>query len=330
LGNGCFIKADLFPFLKEKIFMKVAILDLGTNTFNILIVDLLGADSYKVLFQNKLAVKLGEGGINDGIIRATPFQRGINALREHKATIEANKVEKVYAFATSAIRDASNGKDFIHKVKEEVGIDIDVISGHEEAELIYFGVRSAVQLSSERSLIIDIGGGSTEFIIANKDEIFWKHSFKLGAARLLDRFKPSDPITDEQVNAINDFLREELKPLTEQLEQLPVVELVGSSGSFDSLAEMISYRFYTPDVLRDVTEFEFNLSDCNTIYEELLKTTREERLQIRGLIEMRVDMIVVSSILVHHILTNYHIRRMRLSTYALKEGVLEKLLRSQE
>src|SRR5687767_13746041 len=102
--------------------MRVAILDLGTNTFNILIVDLVGDNSYDVLFQNKLSVKLGEGGINDRVIRPVPFQRGISALKQHQQTINEHTVDNVYAFATSAIRDASNGEEFVARVKEETGI----------------------------------------------------------------------------------------------------------------------------------------------------------------------------------------------------------------
>ncbi len=121
--------------------MKVAIIDLGTNTFNLLIVEINSDHSYNHIFQTKISVKLGEGGINHGVITPVPFQRGIDALKTHKQTIEKNKAEKIYAFATSAIRSASNGHEFVAKVKEEVGIDIQVISGDKEAELIYCGVR---------------------------------------------------------------------------------------------------------------------------------------------------------------------------------------------
>lgn len=306
--------------------MRIAVIDLGTNTFNILIVEVSEDKKFDLIFQTKLPVKLGEGGITKNFIQPVPFQRGLDALRQHQKTIERYNVEKVYAFATSAIRDAKNGNDFVHKVKLETGFDVNVIDGDQEAELIYYGVCQAVEMTYEKSLIIDIGGGSIEFIIANKERIFWKQSFNLGAARLLERFKPSNPITDEQIVEVQSYLKKELVPLEGALKSFPVHELIGSSGSFDSLAEMIAHRFYTPDILDDKTEYSFDLNDCETIYNIILKSTTEERLQMKGLVPMRVDMIVISSIIVHFVLTSFDIQKMRLSTYALKEGVLHTLV----
>lgn len=305
---------------------RVAIIDLGTNTFNLLIVQFNDDKEYEVICQTKISVKLGEGGITKGIIAPEPFQRGIDALKMHRLTIQLHNTDRVVAFATSAIREASNGKEFIAKVKEVTKIDVEMISGEREAELIYFGVRDAVKMTDDVSLIIDIGGGSTEFIIANKDKIFWKQSFLLGAARLLEIFHPSDPIKENEIKAVTSYLKTELKPLFEAIKKNPVTELIGSSGSFDSLAEMIAYRFYTPDVLKDKTEFTFHIPDCAAIYSTLMKSTKKERLEMKGLISMRVDMIVISSILVHFILVELGIRKMRLSTYSLKEGVLHELI----
>lgn len=307
--------------------MRLAIIDLGTNTFNLLIVDVHPNKTYDTVFQTKISVKLGEGGINQNYITPEAFVRGLTALSQHKQTIDTYKTEKVYSFATSAIRSASNGAEFVARVKNEIGFDISVISGDREAELIYYGVREAVQMNNETSLVIDIGGGSTEFIICNHDKIYWKQSFLLGAARLLERINPSDPIKEKEAIALRDYLETELKPLFEAVAKYPITELIGSSGSFDSLAEMIACKYYSPEILDDTTEYLFNLEDCAAIYEELLVSTRDQRLKMPGLVEMRVDMIVISSILVHFIITKLEIGRMRLSSYSLKEGVLYELLK---
>lgn len=305
---------------------RIAIIDLGTNTFNLLIVEVNPDKSYRPLYQTKTSVKLGEGGINKGIIEPVPFQRGIDALKNFKELIKELNAEKVYAFGTSALRDAINSKAFLEKAEQETAIVIQTISGEREAELIYYGVRSAVKMEEALSLIIDIGGGSTEFIIANKNEIIWKRSFLLGAARLLEKFNPSDPITNEQVQHLNSYLRQELRPLFGAIEKHPVAELVGASGSFDSLAEMIAYKYYTRDLLQNKTEYTFNLDDCEGIYKVLLRSTKAERLKMKGLVPMRVDMIVISCILVYFIITSFNIQRMRLSTFSLKEGVLYEVL----
>lgn len=308
--------------------MKIAVIDLGTNTFNILIVEIAPNYSYDIIFQTKLPVKLGEGGINKNIIQPVPFQRGIDALRQHQKTIEKHGVQKVYPFATSAIRDAKNGVDFVKKLKLETGYEVQVISGDREAELIYYGVRQAVQMHSEASLIIDIGGGSTEFVIANKDKIYWKQSFLLGGARLLEKFTPSDPITGIETAAIEKYFSDELSPLFDALKKYPVKELIGSSGSFDSLAEMIAHKFHSPDILDNKTEYCFDLHEFSMIHDIILRSSRNERLHLKGLVEMRVDMIVVSSILVNFILNIFQIKQMRLSTFSLKEGVLYEILKN--
>ncbi len=319
--------------------MRIAILDLGTNTFNIFIAELIpstsgreGWGSYQKLYKSKIPVKLGEGGINKNHIEPTPFKRGIKALKKHKKTIEKFGAEKIIAFATSAIRSAGNGQDFIKAAKEKTGIDVKIISGDKEAELIYYGVRSAVKMDDKPSLIMDIGGGSTEFIIANKKEILWKQSFLLGAARLLEKFHPSDPIKEKEKKEIENYLEKNLQPLFTAVNS-PLIkgaggckELIGSSGSFDSLAEMIAYYFYDIDVIKGKTEYDFNLDDCETMYKVILSSTREERLQMKGLVKMRVDMMVVSAIFVDYIFLKLGLKKMRLSKYSLKEGALWELL----
>ena len=309
--------------------MRIAIIDLGTNTFNILIVKINHIKSYTNLYQSKISVKLGEGGINKNYIEHVPFQRGIEALKTYKETMERFYVEKVFAFATSAIRSASNGNEFVEAAKHEAGIDVTMISGEKEAELIYYGVRNALKFSDKASLIIDIGGGSTEFIIADENKVYWKQSFLLGAARLLEMFQPSDKIKEEEQNKITDYLNQELQPLFEAVKKHPVAELIGSSGSFDSLAEMIAHKYYTPQILKKKTEYVFEMHDFERIYEIIINSTKEERMQMKGLVEMRVDMIVISSLIVRFVLQSFHLKNMRLSTYALKEGMLNEIMNSK-
>lgn len=309
--------------------MRIAIIDLGTNTFNLLIAEV-SANNFKEIYGTKLPVKLGEGGISRRFIAAKSFKRGIGALKEYRKIIDNHKAAKIIAFATSAIREASNGDEFIKAAKTETGISVKKISGNKEADLIYEGVREAVKMGNSLSLIMDIGGGSTEFIIANKRKIFWKKSFLLGAARLLEKFDPSDPIKNSEVKKIEKYLSDELQSLVKAVKKLPVVELIGSSGSFESLADMIAHRFYSPEILKGKTEYSFDLNDCHAIYDIILRSGRAQRLKMKGLIAMRVDMIVISSIFVNLILQKLNLKKMRLSTYSLKEGVITELMNKQK
>ncbi len=303
--------------------MTISIIDCGTNTFHLLIAETTG-ETFKIIYKKNIAVKLGQGGIDDGMIASAAFQRGLNALKEFGQSNIEHKAEKVLAFATAAVRKASNGRQFINEVLQQTGIEVKLIDGNTEAELICYGVRQAVQLGDEKNLIMDIGGGSVEFIIANADTIFWKHSFELGAALLLEKFKPSNPITPGEIAAIEKYISLQLHPLTKALKTWPEIKtLVGSSGSFETFAEMISEQFYSLQFdYSDKTEFELDLNHIKSIHQLLLSSTTAQRKAMKGIIDMRVDMIVIASILLNLVIHNAPIEKLKLSTYALKEGML--------
>lgn len=309
--------------------MRIAVIDCGTNTFHLLIVDTMQNGSFETVLRENIAVKLGEAGITKNFISEAPFQRGIDTLKNFKEIILKNKIETVHAYATAAVRNAINGKEFLNKAKEETGFEITLIGGQKEAELIYYGVRQAVTMGNEASLIMDIGGGSVEFIIADNTEIFWKHSFELGAALLLEKFNPPDPMTENSISDIQNYIDQKTEILFSKLETLnPKPEsLIGSSGSFDTFADMVYYRFHSNENKPAGTQYEFDLNEYKEIHKHLLRSTTGERIKMKGLIPMRVDMIVIASILLTFVLEKSGITKMKLSTFALKEGILFSTLR---
>ncbi len=301
---------------------RIAILDLGTNTFHLLIADVYSNHTYKKIFKSKVVVKLGEGGIHDNFIAEGSFNRGINAIRHYSEIINKHAVDQVYSFATSAIRSARNGPEFVKSVLDETGIKLNVISGEEEARLIYMGVRQCMKMDDRPALIMDIGGGSTEFIIADKNSIYARHSFNIGAARLLGMFRPSDPVSNQEIRKIELFLEKQLAPLDTSMKKFNVQQLIGSSGSFDTFSEMIGYRFYNKNVLSNVNCYSIELSDYCELHEVLIHSNAEQRRSMKGLIRMRVDMIVLASICTRFVLERYRLNEMALSKFALKEGAL--------
>lgn len=305
--------------------MIYAIIDLGTNTFNLLIAQVQGARFNKI-FGTKEVVKLGEGGITRNYISEIPFQRGLEALCRHHEKIEEFKADKIFAFATSAIRDAENGLKFSAEVLKKTGITVNTISGEKEAELIYYGVKQAIDLGDDLALIMDIGGGSTEFIIANNEKIFWKKSFQLGVSRLLEKFKPSDPVKKEEIQQIENYFEEEMHSLFNAVASFPVARLVGSSGSFDSFADMVAEKFYSKKILKGKTGYDFNIKDLAFIHRKIVKSCLAERLKMKGLVPFRADNIVLSSILTQFVIKKIDVRKIQLSKYALKEGVLWAIL----
>jgi exopolyphosphatase / guanosine-5'-triphosphate,3'-diphosphate pyrophosphatase len=302
--------------------MKLAVIDCGTNTFNLIIIELSDDNKYEKLFNTRIPVRLGQDSINDGFIAEVPFMRGIDAISTFKHHIKKYNVQKVLAFATSAIREASNGEQFVKEVNDLFDIEINVIDGNREAELIYYGIKGAVDLDDKVSLIMDIGGGSNEFILASKNRIFWKRSFMIGAARLLEKFPHANPITEEDKNKITAYLGEQLQPLFLAAKDHPPYELVGSSGAFESVVEMINGELGGEPLIPEKTEYLVDLQQNRQVSELVYNSTLEQRRNIKGLVPMRVDMIVISCLMINFILDSFNFNRMRVSTYSLKEGAL--------
>ena len=296
---------------------RIAVIDLGTNTFHLFIVEIEG-DALRTLYKEKIAVKIGKGGISKGKIAADAWKRAIHTLRIFRTVIDLFEVKVV---ATSAIRSAKNGAELISDIKEKTNIDIQVISGTEEAELIFEGVKAAMDLPDSPQLVMDIGGGSVEFIIGNYDEIFWRHSFEIGAQRLLDKFHKTDPIPEASVEALYGFATEALEPLTIAIARYKPTGLIGCSGTFDTLKEIYLKREGLAEA-SDAKVYELPAVHYEQIHQELMIKDRQARLKIPGMVTLRVDMIVVASCLIHFVLSHLHTSSITACAYALKEGLL--------
>ena len=308
--------------------MRIAVIDLGTNTFNLLIVETGENQTYTIIYNSKLPVKLGKSGIDKKEIRPDAITRGLNALERHLQTIHEYKAEKIFAYATSAVRSARNGEQFVKMIRQRFEIDVEIINGEREAELIYFGVKQAVKLTDEKILILDIGGGSNEFIIADQDNIYWKKSYPLGVARLLAKFKPSDPISIEEIEFISNYLEERLSDLFEEFKKHKITTLIGASGSFETIAAMI--RADDPNFESETGKLpeaiNIDLTDFENLYQKLINSTLKERKQMKGLESMRLELIVVATLIVKFILQKLKLRILIQSNFALKEGVVYELL----
>ncbi|MBX2956440.1 MAG: exopolyphosphatase [Cyclobacteriaceae bacterium] len=305
---------------------RLAIIDLGTNTFHLLIAEKLG-DSFHIAHRDRQAVKIGKGGINNNIIPSDGLDRAIKTLNFFKKKIDSLQITKVFAFGTSALRNATNKKEVLEKLKVETGIAVTLISGDQEAEFIYHGVCSAVNLGNTKSLIIDIGGGSVEFIIGDAKQIFWKKSIEIGAQRLLELFHKSDPIAPAEISKLNEHFQKTLSPLFEALTIYKPETMVGSSGTFDTLSDIycLQHSIFKND---DDRETPLSLEGFEKIFSELIQKNRIERLAIPGMIEMRVDMIVVACCLIRYILDHHPFTNIRVSSYSLKEGALAHVSKS--
>jgi len=306
---------------------KIAVIDCGTNTFNLLVAEVT-VEGWSVLFHNKVAVKLGEGGFDENIIHPHRFARGLDALLVHKSAIDNLQCDYTFAFATSALREATNGPDFIARAKALFGIDIELISGDREAELICEGVRKSMELGDEPVCIMDIGGGSTEFIIANATEVFWKKSYLLGVSRLTDRIQPSDRIETAQLRELEGILHHELADLREALKSYNVTRLVGSSGSFDTIKAM-HYRDSIGETITDL-HTDIPLAGFQTIYQWLVKSSLADRAKHPAIPSIRAQYMPLAAHLVYFVLGIHPFKRLTHSAYSLKEGAIHSIMGSLE
>ncbi len=305
--------------------MKVAVLDLGTNTFHLVI----GEKRYgtiQVLHRDSVFVKIGQGGINEGYLTEAAMKRAYKALKGFQKKVEEMDVFKVVGTATSAIRSAKNGQDFLEGVRQELDFNIRAISGDEEALLIYEGIKTSLEIGEETALMMDIGGGSVEFIIGNQHKVFWKHSFEIGAQRMYDLFHKSEPIEQEGIAAQHRYLNEQLSPLLEAIHTHKVKVLIGSAGSFRTLADIHRNQLEeNPD--KSYQEHTLSRTDFYQILPKIVESPREERLEIPGMKPERVDMIVVAFSLIDFVLQHIpHVETVRISRGSLREGLLHKTL----
>ncbi len=317
--------------LKEN--KRVAIIDCGTNTFNLLVKEKVEG-KWKTLFNTKLPVKLGAGGFSENVLMPNRMARGLDALYSYKNVIDSLDVKDVRVFATSAVREASNGNEFVAKVKRHLNFEMEVISGDREAELIFEGVVQTTGELKEDYLIMDIGGGSTEFIFVRDQKPLWRKSYLLGVSRLHGMLKPASRINQDDVNRLRTHLNKELQDLISFLKENPVRVLVGSSGSFDTLFDM--YQFAKAkdsskdaSALQDSSKVNLNeipFSSYPSIHQWLVGSTLEERLKHPSIPQMRAEYMPLSTYLVKFVLEQSSFNKMYQSEYALKEGVLAHYL----
>lgn len=300
-------------------------MDLGTNTFHLLIAEG-NIHHFRTIMQQHIAVKLGEGGINEGIILSAAFERGINTMKNFQKEIATCEVHHVKAIATSALRNASNGHEFINLVKDETGISIEIVDGNHEASFIYKGVKLSGLLSAQNSLIIDIGGGSVEFIIGNKEQLIWKQSFEIGAARLMAKFHHTDPIPPASIEALDLYLENTLTDLFKAVKETSVHHMIGSSGAFETFTELIESELSDTFDLQKTKTYDFDQKELLTVTDKLILSSHTERVGNKHIIPVRVDMIVVASLITRYMIQKLNIQKVSMCTYSLKEGVLAEMM----
>jgi len=304
-----------------------AAIDIGTNSVHLVVARALPQGGFDVVTAEKEMVRLGSGGGDMKELQPDAIDRGLAAVNRMAAVARSLGAD-VSAVATSAVREAENRDVFLRQVKEQTGVDVEVISGFEEARLIHHGVIHALPVANQRILVVDIGGGSTEFIVGEGTELIEARSLRLGSIRLTERFfsesvgcagrkgRP-DP---EAVAECRRYVADALRGVSRDLGGHQPEMAVGSSGTISSAAAIVAG--VRGAEARQMNGFMFTAKDVHETTELLLDTTTEERSRLDGLDDRRVDIIVGGIILLDEIFSAFGLESMTVSEYALREGVL--------
>ncbi|MBM3637885.1 MAG: Ppx/GppA family phosphatase [Actinobacteria bacterium] len=297
----------------------IAALDIGTNSFH-LIVATASKNGFDVVAREKSMVRLGEGTGDMKTLSKAAIERGLVALK-HMSEIAHAHSAPIRAVATSAVREASNASEFVNRALKETGVEIEVISGVEEARLIHLGVQRAVEIPTT-SLIIDIGGGSTELIVAEGSNELFVRSVKLGAIRLTNRFFPSDHVHPAAPNACRSYVRSSLAPTVKDILNFSPKTAIVSSGTAEALARMVSFRRGGPQP-RNFNKFNFTREELSEAVQviESAKTLAVRR-EIQGLDASRADIILAGAIVLQTVVDEADIKDLIFSDFALREGLL--------
>ena len=294
--------------------LRLAAIDVGSNSIHMVVLQVNDDGSLAELSRLKDMVGLGRASFPSHRLSAISIARAMMTLRRFALEAARWNVERTLAVATSAVREAESGAEFIERVRAELGLHVRVVSARDEARLIYHGVRRGVDLpDGANALIIDVGGGSVEFIVADRAKPLLLESRKLGAARMTARFIKSDPAEPREVKSLLAHYESELAPLTDQVRALAPNRVIGTSGTLLNLAAMVDGTG-TPNVLEQAA--------LDRLVERLLTSSAEERAQIKGLDDQRKDQILAGALLVGEIFKRFGVAKIEISRSALREGII--------
>lgn len=299
----------------------IAAIDVGTNSFHMVIASVRPRGQLEIHARDKEMVRLGSGAGDMKRLAPDAIERGVAAMRRFGNLAEQHGAV-VRAIATSAVREALNKDEFVERVLDASGITVEVVPGTEEARLIYAGAIHALPIVDRRACVFDIGGGSTETIIGFQGEAKVVHSAKLGHLRYTKRFFPDGLITEDRIDACRTAVRGEWASMFQTMRAHGFDVAVGCSGTIIAVAAMTHAHLYQrqPESLNGMT---YARGDLRATIERILATrSAEERLAIPGMEAKRADVIVAGAIILEQALLGLGIDELRISTYALREGIV--------
>lgn len=306
--------------------MRIAAIDIGTNSIHMVIAEATRGDSFTVLDREREVVQVGRGSFQDGRLRGLPMRRTVGALRRFVQLARRHSVDRILCTATAAVREARNGGDFLKLARQEAGIAPRVIPSEEEGRLIHLAVQAALRIEDEPSLIVDIGGGSAQLVQVRGEELLRVAGVPLGALRLTETLLQRDPPTANDLEALRRHVRKPLKAaLTEMGDPVPV-QAYGSSGSIHALAQLAHLQDHDRP-LPQLNGHVLTLTSLANLTRRLERMPLAQRERLPGIDQMRAEILVPGAIVLEQILRLSGLRGITLSDYGVREGLVTDWLR---
>ena len=314
--------------------MKLAAIDIGSNSIHLVIVRAVKGQHPEIIDREKEMVRLGAGTLREHRLSKKTIERAITTLRRFKKMAEHNGADPIIATATSAVRESRNSDQFIEQVRKEVGLEVQVLPGVEEARLIAMAVSEVTEFNYRRALIIDIGGGSTEFIITGGGEPELMLSLRLGAVRLTEKFISTDPISIEERDRLVSNIRSDFTRAAAEIKNAGYDFVIGSSGTVLNMvnAAVEVNQPYANDELPDYEPFSqtVTLDQIEWLNRKLGRMTLRERRRVPGIEKGRADIIVAGGVLLQCILSDLGASEITSCDWSLREGVILNYLRRRQ
>lgn len=297
-----------------------AVIDLGSNTFHLLIAEF-SEGRIKPLIKKRFFTKLSDGGVN--YIKPERYQAGLVAVRQFAEILSEFNQPQLRVIGTAVLRQASNRSDFIYEIENILQTPVEIIDGHQEADYIFKGVTLLEGIRSGTHLIMDIGGGSTEFILVRNGEKIWSKSYDLGVCLLYSAFQVSDPMTSGQYEQIRQYIIECIQDMKEIVTRNPVSSLTGASGSFEILQSMTGRSIESTQL--DAIE----TIELNQVFQQIFGKHTQELRTVQGLPTERAPLATTGLTLMKTICDELDITTIQVSPYALKEGVIRDVVETE-
>lgn len=301
--------------------MKLAAIDIGTNSIHMIIVEAISQRNFRVIEREKEMVKLGAGVFASNQLSDRAFNYGLETIRRYVKLAEQVGVDEVITAATSAIREAQNGDQFMNQVVQQTGLVPKIISGKEEARLIFLAVRNSIALEDKTALVFDIGGGSTEAVIGDRHNVLFGHSLELGVQRLLDMFEDKGPVGSESRHVLEAHIQFVAQQTIDQMHNIGFDRVIGTSGTIRTLGEA-AYLESSGDDLRSVNAEVVQLKDIETLTDDLIEKKASDRAKVSGISDKRADAIHLGGVLLVQLLKMADVEELTLCDASLREGLI--------